>query len=136
MKWVNDIMIPDVVTVKKGTPVTEAIEKLVKCNVAGLPVINDNGELIGIISEKDVLSLAISFREKNYSCEEEGLLVEDFMTKDVVTIEVTESLNAVTSCLLKNKFRGLPVLSNGKLAGIATRRDVISYILDMQREKK
>ena len=133
MTWINDIMISDVVTVEKGTPIIEAIEKLIKSNVTGLPVINNNSEVVGVISEKDVLSLAIRNQEKKYSCKEEGLLVEDFMTKDVVTIEATESLNALCSCLLKNKFRRLPVLLNGKLVGIATRRDVISYIFDVQR---
>lgn len=133
MMWVNDIMITDVVTVEKGAPVTEAVEKLVKFNVTGLPVVNDKGEVIGIISEKDVLSLAINIRRKTCPCEEEGMLVEDFMTTDVVTIEATESLNALCACLLKNNFRRLPVLLNGKLVGIVARRDAISYIFDMQR---
>jgi len=136
MTWINDIMISDVVTVEKGTHVLDAVEKFMKFNVTGLPVVNDKGEVIGIISEKDVLSLAINLQENNFPCEKKGMLVEDFMTKDVVTIEATESLNALCSCLLKNKFRRLPVLLNGKLVGVAARSDVISYIFDMQQKKK
>ncbi len=136
MKWINDIMISDVVTVEKGTPVTGAVEKLVKSNITGLPVVNNDNEVIGIISEKDVLALAISIQEKTYSPEKEGMLVEDFMTKDVVTIEATESLTALCTCLMKNRFRRLPVLLNGKLVGIVTRRDVISYILDINNENQ
>ena len=135
MTWINDIMKSDVVTVEKGSPVLEAVEKLIKFNVTGLPVVNDKSEVVGIISEKDVLSLAVNLQEKSSCCEDEGLLVEDFMTKDVVTIEATESLNALCSCLLKNKFRRLPVLLNGKLVGVAARRDVISYIFDTQQKK-
>lgn len=136
MKWINDVMISDVVTVEKGTPVTKAIEKLVKSNVTGLPVVNDDDEVIGIISEKDVLSLAISTQEKTYCSGKKGLNVEDFMTKDVVTIDATESLNALCACLLKNEFRRLPVLLNGKLVGIVTRRDVIAYIFGIQQDNK
>ncbi len=136
MKWINDIMISDVVTVEKGTSVTEAIEKLVKSNITGLPVVNTDNEVIGIISEKDVLALAIRIQEKTYNTEEEGMLVEDFMTKDVVTIEATESMTALCSCLMKNKFRRLPVLLKGKMVGIVTRRDVISHIFDTHRENQ
>ena len=133
MKWINEIMISDVITVEKGTPVIDAVEKLVKSNITGLPVINNKDEVIGIISEKDVLALAIRIQEKTYNSEDEGMLVEDFMTKDVITIEATESLTALCSCLMKNKFRRLPVVLNHKLVGIATRRDVISHIFDIHQ---
>lgn len=136
MRWINDIMISDVVTVEKGTSVTEAIEKLVKSNITGLPVVNNNDEVIGIISEKDVLALAIQIQEGTCPSQGEGMLVEDFMTKDVVTIEATESMTALCSCLIKNEFRRLPVMLNGKLVGIVTRRDVISYIFDIHRENQ
>ncbi len=135
MKWINDIMISDVVTVEKGTSVIDAVEKLVKSNVTGLPVVNNDSKVIGIISEKDVLALAIQIQEEECPPQED-MLVEDFMTKDVVTIEATESLTALCSCLMKNKFRRLPVLLNGKLVGIVTRKDVISYIFDTHRENQ
>jgi CBS domain-containing protein len=136
MKWITNIMISEVVTAEKGTPVMEAVEKLIKHNVTGLPVVDGKDEVIGIISEKDVLALAIQIQEGTYPSKGEGMLVEDFMTKDVVTIEATESMTALCSCLMKNKFRRLPVLLNGKLVGIITRRDVISYLFDIHREKQ
>lgn len=134
MKWITNIMIADVMTVEEGTPVMKAVEKLIKYNVTGMPVVDENDQVIGIISEKDVLALAIQVHEETCPIEKEGMLVEDFMTKDVTTIEATESMTSLCSCLMKNKFRRLPILLNGKLVGIATRRDVISHIFDIHRE--
>jgi CBS domain-containing protein len=131
MKWLTNIMISDVITVEKGTPIMDVVAKLIEHNVTGLPVVNDKGEVIGIISEKDILALAIQVQQGTCSAGGEGMLVEDFMTKDVVTVEATESMTSLCSCLMKNEFRRLPVLLNGKLVGIATRRDVISHIFDM-----
>ena len=105
MVRIRDVMKTHVVTVEKGTPVTEAVQILVEHNFTGLPVVATEDQVIGIISEKDVLSLAIRVQEQSYSPEQEELRVEDFMTKDAVTIEATESLTALCSCLTKNKFR-------------------------------
>jgi len=127
-----DIMKSRVVTVEKGTRITEAIEMLVKHNFTGLPVVDKRNQVVGIVSEKDVLSLAIRTQERLYDPEQEDMRVEDFMTKDVVTIEATESLAALCSCLLKNKFRRVPVVLNNELVGIVTRRDVISHIFNIQ----
>jgi len=132
MTQVADIMKQEVVTVEKGTNILDAVRKLVKQNFTGLPVVDDKNQVIGIVSEKDVLALAIRINEKEYVSDETHLCVEDFMTKDVVTIEGTESFTALCSCLIKNEFRRVPVVLKNKLVGIISRKDVISYILEIQ----
>jgi len=132
MTQVADIMKQEVVTVEKGANVMDAIRKLVKYNFTGLPVVDDKDRVIGIVSEKDVLALAIRVNEKKYVSDETHLRVEDFMTKEVVTVEATESLTALCSCLMKNEFRRVPVVLKNKLVGIVSRKDVISYILKIQ----
>ena len=132
MVKIGDIMKSQVVTVEKGTPVMEAVQILVENNFTGLPVVDTKDRVIGIISEKDVLSLAIRVQEQSYSPEQEELRVEDFMTKKAVTIEATESLTALCSCLMKNQFRRVPVVLNNKLVGVASRRDVISDIFHLK----
>ena len=126
-KWMNT----DVVTVEKGTPVREALDKLVKYNVTGLPVVDDQNHVIGIISEIDILALAISVNEKLYHSTDNQLLAEDFMTSPAVTIDANESLAALCSCLMKNEFRRLPVLLENQLIGIITRKDIIMYLLNI-----
>ena len=121
-----------VVTAEKGTPIMEAIQILIKHNFTGLPVVDSKNQVIGIISEKDVLSLAIRVKESSQTTKREDMRVEDFMTKEVVTIEATESLTALCSCLMKNKFRRVPVVLSDKLVGIVTRRDVISHMFELE----
>jgi CBS domain-containing protein len=79
--------------------------------------------LVGIITEKDILKLLSVF-------ENDTATVEDFMTKEVVSIDQQEDLIAVCECLIKNHFRRIPIISKGKLTGIISRKDVIKYILE------
>ena len=129
---IKDIMKQDVVTVEKGTLVMDAVKKLAAHNITGLPVVDDKNRIMGIISEKDVLALAVRIHEKTYDSKTEELRVEDFMTKEVVTVEAIESLTALCSCLMKSQFRRVPVVLKGKLVGIVSRKDVIEYILDIE----
>ena len=131
MEHVSDIMKTNVVTVEKGTPVIEAIKKLVDNNFTGLPVVDSRNQVTGIISEKDVLALAIRVHEQSYESNPVALMVEDFMTPSVMTIEATESIPTLCSALMKNVFRRIPVVINKKLVGIVSRKDIISYILKL-----
>ena len=132
MSDMAEIMKTDVVTVEKGTPVMEAIAKLVEFNFTGLPVVDSDNCVVGILSEKDVLTLAVSIHDESYDSDASELKVEDFMTKDVITADITDSLTAVCSCLMKNKFRRMPVLAKEKLIGIVSRKDIITYIMNNQ----
>lgn len=122
----------DVVTVEKGTLVIEAIGKLVKHNFTGLPVVDRENRVVGILSEKDVLALAMSMDENPEGAGHKNLKVEDFMTKDVVCVEATDSFAALCNCLMKNPFRRVPVVTNGKLVGIISRKDIIAEIMSLQ----
>ncbi len=119
----KSIMTTDVIAVNGHTPISRVIEILVDNNITGLPVVNDDGTLAGIISEKDVLSLI-------YDLEDDSAKVEDFMTKDVVSFEQNEDLIAICECLVNNNFRRVPIVADGKLVGVISRRDIIKYILE------
>ena len=123
MNKLSTIMTTNVIVVKRQTPISEVIEILLENNITGLPVVDDDMTLFGIISEKDVLSL-ISVLE------DDSAKVEDFMTKDVVSFEQDEDLIAICECLVQNNFRRVPILSEGKLVGIISRKDIIKYILE------
>jgi len=125
----KDVMKTDIVTVGRQTPVYEAIRTLVENNITGLPVVNDDGSIAGIVTEKDVLSLL-------YNIEDGESKVEDFMTKGVVSFNQEDSLIDITECLIENHFRRVTVTSNGKLVGIISRKDIIAYILKLRRKDK
>jgi len=124
----KDIMTENVVSVKKDTPIYEALELLAKYNITGIPVVREDMILVGVLSEKDVLRLFYAHED-----EEEGT-VNDFMTQPAVHFDKDESLLDICDCLTNNYFRRVPVTSEGKLVGIISRKDVINYILQLRRK--
>ena len=125
----KDIMITDVIAVKGQTPIYEAIRILVENNVTGLPVVDDDMNIVGIVTEKDVLTLL-------YSIEDRIGKVEDFMTREVICFDEDDSLIGVMECLMQNGIRRVPITSQGKLVGVISRKDIIAYILKLRRKDK
>lgn len=115
------IMSTDVITVARYTPITEVIELLVANDITGLPVVNDDGTLAGIVTEKDILSLLADVRYAAGT-------VEQYMTREVTAFDINDDFIAICECLMKSDFRRVPILSDGKLVGIVSRRDIIKYI--------
>jgi len=121
---VRSVMTTDVIAVRKNATVTKAMEMLRKHNVTGLPVVNEDGTVAGIISEKDVLEFLHDIDDITYT-------VEDFMTPDVVTFSENANLIDICDLLLKKHFRRVPIVdAEGRLVGIVTRKDIIQYIVD------
>ena len=116
------------VVVNRGTWVYEAISLMIDNEVAGLPVVNADGTVAGIITERDVLKLL-------YDAEDRQETVEHFMTKDIVTFDEDDSLIDITECFLANPFRRVIITSDGKLSGVVSRRDIIKYILNLRQKK-
>ncbi len=123
------VMVTDIITVKKQTPIYEAIRILVEHNITGLPVVNEDTTLAGILSEKDVLKLL-------YETHDKPGVVEDYMSENIVTFDENDNLIDITECLINNNFRRVPITSDGKLAGIISRKDIIKYILELRHKAK
>ena len=123
---IKPVMKTNVITVKKDTSVYDAIELLLNNNITGLPIVNDDDNLVGMITEKDVLKLL-------YANIKEDAKVEQFMTKDVVTFDESDNLTDVAECFIRNNFRRVPILKNGKIAGILSKKDIIAYILKIKK---
>ena len=125
----KDVMKTNLMTVGKDTPIHEAIRILVENNITGLPVVNDDMSLAGIISEKDMLGLL-------YNIEDKPGKVEDFMTEDVVWFDQQDSLIDITESFIANNFRRVPIVTDGRLVGIISRKDIIGYILKLRHKDK
>ena len=123
MNETKAIMTTDVKTVGRRTPIYDAMEILLENDITGLPVVNDDMMLVGIITEKDILKLLSVL-------ENDSAIVEDFMTKEVTSFDQEDDLIRICECLVKNRFRRIPITSQGKLMGIISRKDIIRYILD------
>jgi CBS domain-containing protein len=125
----RDIMNTNVFSVKKETPIFEAVKLLVEQNISGLPVVEDDMTLEGILSEKDVVDL---FYESEKA---ENKTVNDYMTDPAVHFEENSDLVNICDFLRKNIFRRVPVTSDGKLIGIISVKDVLNSVLQLRHEK-
>ncbi len=125
---VRDFMVRPVVTTTPETPIFDAIRLLASRNLSGLPVVDDQLRLVGLLSEKDVLHL---LNEHEDSLE---MTVQDLMTANPVSFETTDSLIDLCDCLVQNSFRRVPITEDGRLVGVVSRSDVIQAILKIKRQ--
>ena len=128
MLTAKDIMTKEVVWVNKTTKVCDAIEQMLNNHIAGMPVVDDEMYLQGIITEKDVLNL--------YVKPEESLskTVEDFMTSPAVHFDQDDNLKQICLTLIEHDFRRVPVTVDGKLVGVISRPDIARHIFELSRQ--
>jgi CBS domain-containing protein len=130
MLQVKDIMIKDVISVEKDTPIYEAIELLRKNRIASMPVVEDNMTLVGVLSEKDLISLFCYAHE-----DDEEKVVADFMVQPPVYFNEDESVLDICDCLIVNSFKSIPITSEDKkVVGVVSRADILDYILHLRGE--
>ena len=122
---VKEIMTTDVITVPPATPVREVANLLSERNVSGVPVIDDEGRVLGVVSELDVVG-------------RQGATAADIMSKQVISVTEETDVDEVLHLFLNQRIRRVPVLSGGQqLVGIVSRSDLvqpasISHFLDEQ----
>src|SRR5262245_127421 len=136
---VKDVMATTVVTVSPDNSVKHAAGIMLDKHVSGLPVVDDQGTLVGLISEGDLLrrselGLRIIARSEQSASEEErarayvkshGWKVADVMSCNLVTIDEEADLSHVATLMAENGVKRLPVIRNGRLVGIVSRADLL-----------
>ena len=129
---VQRYMTQNVVTVHKDLNIYKAIDKLLHNHISGTPVIDDLGNMVGILTEKDCLRIMAngSFHEMPSGP------ASRYMSEDVKTVELGTDIFVVADLLLKNHFRRVPVLNGKKLVGQISRCDVLSAVKDIVNVKE
>lgn len=124
---VKDYMSASLVTFAPHTDVMDAINVLVKQRISGAPVIDERGNLIGLLSEKDCMKAAV---QAGYY-EQLGGQVRDYMTKNVITVESEASVLEVANLFMQKGPRRYPVVEDNRLVGQISRRDVLRAFIEM-----
>ena len=124
---VKDYMSASLVTFTPEMDVMNAIDILVKNRISGAPVVDEHGNLIGLLSEKDCMKVAV---QAGYY-EQLGGRVEDYMTKQVITVEAEASVLEVAKLFMEKGPRRYPVVEDNRLVGQISRRDVLRSLLGM-----
>lgn len=130
----RDIMTSRLVTFSPDQPIEKAIRLLLKHGISGAPVLDEDGGLIGILSELDCLRM-LSSDEFHGDEQEEAGRVEHFMSKAPKTIEPELGVYRIAHLFLTQTIRRLPVVENGQLVGQVSRRDVLRAIEEMHKKR-
>ena len=137
----SEVMAKDVVTAHPQTTVKEIAALMVKHRISGVPVVDQAGNLVGILSETDLLHRAETGTEKRRKwwlgafVDSDRLAREyaashahkasDIMTTSVITVDAETDLGAVADLLERKSLKRVPVTSGGKLVGMITRGDLV-----------
>jgi len=138
---VSEIMTAPVFSVGPSTPIVEAAQIMLSHRISGLPVVDEGGALVGVVTEGDFLERSEIGTERKRSgwlkfflsagqaAEEyvrsHGRLVEDVMTTEVVTTDSAASIDDVVEMMGRRHIKRLPVVDHGKLVGIVSRSDLL-----------
>ena len=119
----SDYMTTNVITFKADLEITDVTETIINRKISGAPVVNNEGEIIGIITEKDCLR--VIYDEKYHNLFPNQGKVTNYMSKKVITVDYNIKIYELASLFMKSNFRRYPVLKNGKMVGVISRRDVL-----------
>ena len=126
---VEDYMTKKLITFSPDQSILTVMEHLAKFHISGGPVLDNNGFLVGIISEADCMKQISESRYFNQPILDKS--VERFMTKDVETIPPEMSIFDAAGVFDKHKRRRLPVMKNGILVGQISRKDIVIAALKL-----
>jgi len=121
---VRDFMARDMLTISPDTDIMRAIVMLTENDISGMPVVDDQGLLVGILTERDII---ISALNAGYH-DEAGGAVKNFMSTPVQTVAPEDSLLDVAEFFATSPMRRCPVVEEGRLVGLISRRDVLKAL--------
>ena len=118
---VKDYMAGKVISLDPNLEISGAIKMLIDHDISGATVIDQHGRLVGILTERDCIRVAMhaGFDENPYG------LVREYMSKDPKTVSPEQSILTVAEKFISGTFRRYPVVDQGRLVGIISRRDVM-----------
>lgn len=114
-------MTREFVSIAPTATINEAIELLLDRKISGLPVVDEGGRLVGVITEFALLAMAYDQNVQHQS-------VEQHMTREVITVDAADPISRVADLCILHRVRRLPVLEEGRLVGLVSRRDVIKAL--------
>jgi len=152
MTKAKDIMTKNPITVSPETDITEAARVLLEKRINGMPVMNNRGDLVGIICQSDLVTLQKKVRlpsvfalldsfipvRSTKTIDKEmskiaAATVADAMTAKPITISPETGLEEIATLMVEKNFHTLPVVEGGKLVGVVGKEDVISTLMPSKK---
>lgn len=132
---VGERMSHPVITIHPDTPMQDALRIMGQEQIRRLPVVNKRGQLVGIVSEMDLMhaspsdATTLSIWELNYLLSK--IQINEIMTKKVHTVSTDTPLEEAARIMCDNKIGGVPVVKDGEVVGIITETDLFKIFLEM-----
>jgi CBS domain-containing protein len=146
----HQIMTRQVITTTVDTPIVQAARTLLLQHISGMPVLDDAGKLVGVVSQGDFMRRAEIGTQRRRPrwlklligpgraavdfVRERGRKVGDVMNNQPITVSEDTTLEEVTETLEKNDIKRVPVMRGDKLVGIITRTNLVQAVLDLARD--
>jgi CBS domain-containing protein len=111
----RDIMTRDVITARPSLSVKELAMLMVKNQISGLPVSDEAGKIIGLVSEADIIA-------------KKGKNVQAIMSQQVFSVTEETSIEEIAQLMTTHRIKRVPVMNGGKLVGIVSRADIVNTI--------
>jgi CBS domain-containing protein len=147
---VKDVMTKNVVSVSPQTSIAEALDIMTRSHLSGLPVIDNAGALVGVVSEADFMrrsqlgtekpgshwlgSIFLPGRAAEIYARAHARRVDEIMSRDVATVDDTASLDEAVAVMERRRVKRLPVVSGGNVVGMLTRADFVHALALFLRE--
>ena len=127
---VADYMATKLITFSPHQTMSEAMDILLKNKISGGPVVDEEGHLVGVISEGDCLKEIV--RGKYNNTPSLPALVSDYMATEILSISPDKNIFEAANTFLRLRFRRFPVLKDGKLVGQISQRDIMKAVSNMK----
>jgi predicted transcriptional regulator len=121
-KKAADIMTTNVITAKKDMVLTEVIGLLLRWHISAMPVVDEDDKMVGIVSEIDLVNLTFDGNAADTT-------VEEVMTKNIVYFSPDTELADLIQSFSQKHLRRVPIIDEGKVVGIISRRDILREML-------
>ena len=125
MLTADAIMTENLITIHPDAPVSEAIDLLLTHGISGLPVVDDGGRLVGVITEFAILAMVYDHDVQNQT-------VGKHMTTEVILVDANDPISRIADLCIVHRVRRVPVMRDGRLVGVIARRDVLKALYQDQ----
>jgi CBS domain-containing protein len=122
MPLIRDIMSKIVVSIRPDATLMDAVKVLTKHHLSGAPVVSADGAVVGFISEPNLMDVLFDEESRTRT-------VSEYMSSEVQMVHVSDSIATAASMFTMYGFRRLPVVEDGRLLGVVTRRDLLAHSL-------
>lgn len=126
----GDYMSASLVTFTPDMDVLDAINQLITNRISGAPVLNERGNIVGMLTELDCMKVALHSAYHG----EVGGRVAEYMASDVKTVDAQTSIVDLAQMFLASNFRRYPVMDDNRLVGQVSRHDVLRALEDLARD--